>query len=226
MEKKCQYIVIEGTDGVGKTTQTQKLVDYLRNLKYKVLQTKEPGSEHAPLTMELRNIMLNAKYDTSLTVAARELISLAIRSIHLEKVIIPAQYEYDFIIQDRGILSGLAYGEACGNDLGWIMNISNTIVKNADKTLDGQPTLLYDKVIVLSGNAKSSLHKAAQAKQEFTHGDAIENKGVSFMESVGINMLNYSNFFNTRHIDVDGKNIDEVFSEIINTLNLEGTNAY
>jgi hypothetical protein len=78
---------------------------------------------------------------------------------------------------------------------------------------------------VLSGNAKSSLHKAAQAKQEFTHGDAIENKGVSFMESVGINMLNYSNFFNTRHIDVDGKNIDEVFSEIINTLNLEETNV-
>jgi dTMP kinase len=226
MENKCKYIVIEGVDGVGKTTQCNLLVTYLRNLGYKVLQTKEPGSEHAPLTMELRNIMLNAKYDDSLTVAARELISQAIRSIHLEKVIIPAKNEYDFIIQDRSILSGLAYGQACGNDLDWIINMSNIIVKNADKAFDGQPTLLYDKIIILSGNIQNSLNKAIKAKQEFTHGDAIENKGASFMESVGINMLNYSTFFNARHINVDGKNIDEVFSEIINTLNLEGTNAY
>jgi dTMP kinase len=119
-----KYICIEGTEGVGKTTQTQKLVDHLRNLGYSVLQTKEPGTAHSPLTMELRNIMLNAKYEEQLTRTARELISQAIRSIHVEKVIKPAYGKYDFIVQDRGILSGLAYGEACGNDIGWLESLA------------------------------------------------------------------------------------------------------
>src|SRR5271167_1025736 len=114
--KRATYICLEGTEGVGKTTQTQKLVDHLRAKGCKVLQTKEPGTAHAPLTMQLRGIMLDKQYDEQLTAPARELISQAIRSIHLEKVVFPALSEYDFIVQDRGILSGLAYGTACGND--------------------------------------------------------------------------------------------------------------
>ena len=83
---KARYIVLEGTEGVGKTTQTVTLVNYLERQGYSCLQTKEPGTVHSPLTMELRNIMLNAKYDEQLTTSSRELISQAIRSIHLEQV--------------------------------------------------------------------------------------------------------------------------------------------
>jgi dTMP kinase len=102
----AKYICFEGTEGSGKSTQTQKLVDYLRSKGYKVLQTKEPGTPLSPLTMELRKIMLDSQYESQLTMTARELISQAIRSIHLERVVIPALSEYDYIIQDRGILSG------------------------------------------------------------------------------------------------------------------------
>src|SRR5665213_3054416 len=115
--KKARYICLEGTEGVGKTTQTQRLVDALRERGYRVLQTKEPGTNHVPLTMQLRGIMLDNQYDAILTKPAREFISQAIRSVHLERLIIPSLYEYDFIIQDRGILSGYAYGAGCGNDI-------------------------------------------------------------------------------------------------------------
>ena len=219
-----KYICIEGTEGVGKTTQTQKLVDYLRSLNYSVLQTKEPGTAHSPLTMELRNIMLNAKYEPEMTSPARELISQAIRSIHLEKVIIPAQGEYDFIVQDRGILSGFAYGEACGNDINWLMGLSDAVVKSASKEFGGQPTLIYDNVILLKGNVKTGLDKALTAKQEFEAGDAIEMKGLSFMERVNLNMEKYSSWFKATSIDVDGKSIDDVFADIIDALNIRSEN--
>ena len=118
------YICIEGTEGVGKTTQTDLIVKRLQKYygEQNVLQTKEPGIHLLPVTMKLRNLMLNKKYDEGLTPMIRELISQAIRSIHLEKLIIPKirahqnQLQPLIIIQDRGALfSGLAYGTACGN---------------------------------------------------------------------------------------------------------------
>jgi len=214
-----KYICIEGTEGVGKTTQTQKLVNHLRGFGYSVLQTKEPGTAHSPLTMELRNIMLNAKYEPEMTRAARELISQAIRSIHLEKVIKPAQGEYDFIVQDRGILSGLAYGEACGNDIGFLIDLIAPITFNAGFD---QSVSIYDKVILLTGNVKAGLDRAVSSKQEFEAGDAIEMKGLSFIEQVNTNMTKYSCWFNTTSINVDGKSIRDVLNEITGVLSIKG----
>jgi len=213
----AKYICIEGTEGTGKTTQCNLLVDYLRSLNYSVLQTKEPGTVHSPLTMELRNIMLNAKYEPEMTVAARELVSQAIRSIHLEKVVAPALTEYDIVVQDRGLLSGLAYGTACGNDIGFLMDLICPITANAGfrRSVD-----IYDNVILLTGNVKTGLDKAISAKQEFEAGDAIEMKGLSFMEQVNSNMSKYSSWFKTTSINIDGKSIEDVFSDITDALNI------
>jgi dTMP kinase len=214
----ARTIVIEGCDGVGKTTQVQKLVDHLRSKGFSVLQTKEPGVHHSPLTMELRNVMLNAKYDNELTVTARELISQAIRSIHLEKVVVPALNKYDFIVQDRGVLSGLAYGKACGNNIDWLQQLSDHVAyQAADLPYD----MLYDDVVYLTGNVAKGLEKAKTSKQEFEAGDAIENKGLSFMEQVKLNMDDSSTDFNIKNVSVDGKSIDEVFTEILKALEIE-----
>lgn len=216
----ARYICIEGTEGVGKTTQTQKLVDYLRSKGYKVLQTKEPGTNHAPLTVVLRGVMLDAQYDEQLTRPARELISQSIRSIHLEKVIRPAMKEYDFIVQDRGVLSGLAYGEACGNQFEWLEDLMYAVVPS---DVADDPYTLYDTVVYLTGDVRKGLEMAMTSKQEFAAGDAIEKKGLSFMESVNSNMREYASIFGAREISVDGKSIDGVFSEILNALKLENT---
>lgn len=213
----ARYICFEGTEGVGKTTQTQKLVDYLRAKGFKVLQTKEPGTSHAPVTMDLRNLMLNAKYDAELTRSSRELISQAIRSIHIEKVIVPALQEYDFIIQDRGILSGLAYGIACGNQQTWLEDLAEKICwESTGKQFDN----LYDSVVYLTGDVKIGLDKAQTSKQEFEAGDAIEMKGLTFMEQVSKEFKFHSKHFNTKTIAVDGKSIDDVFSNILEALEL------
>ena len=217
--KKARYICLEGTEGVGKTTQTQKLVDFLRSSGYKVLQTKEPGTPHAPLTMQLRGIMLDKQYDEQLTTQARELISQAIRSIHLERVIVPALHEYDFIIQDRGILSGLSYGSACGNETSMLESIAKYILPISLKS-PFAPYDIYDDVIYLRGNIKEGLKKAISSKQEFATGDAMEAKGSMFLENVSSNMDRIGQRFYAKVVDVDGKSIDEVFSDILNILDI------
>ena len=217
----AQYIVIEGLEGVGKTTQVQKLTDHLRAQGFSVLQTKEPGTPHAPLTMQLRGIMLDNQYDDQLTQNARELISQAIRSIHLEKVIKPAMSEYDFIIQDRGILSGLAYGAACGNNWEWLETLADCVASPLTEYENGFYDELYTKTILLDGDVHKGLDKALNSKQEFETGDAMESRGKSFLESVKIEMDKYPTSFNTTKIFVDGKNIDEVFAEILITIDDE-----
>jgi len=219
--KKAKYIVLEGCEGVGKTTQTQKLVDHLRAQGLKVLQTKEPGTSHAPLTMTLRGIMLDRQYDEQLSAPARELISQAIRSIHLEKVIYPAFPEYDYIIQDRGILSGLAYGEACGNDVSLLKILASYVSGGSWREFSRAQTL-YDSIIYLKGDVSSGLKKALSAKQEFAAGDAMEARGNSFLNKVSSNMDEMSDSFNTKIVHVDGKSIEEVFQDVLFALDIKG----
>lgn len=223
LSMKTRYICLEGTEGVGKTTQTQLLVDTLRARGFSVLQTKEPGTSLVPLTMVLRGIMLDNQYDDAMTRPAREFISQAIRSIHLENLIIPALGQYDYIVQDRGILSGYAYGTACGNKFRDIKELVNQVVDSADNDANILPPLaeqIYDTVIYLKGDSLKGLAKAKQAKQEFAAGDAMESRGNNFISDVSFNMDFMSERFNTVKIEVDGKSIEEVHNEILTGLGL------
>ena len=213
-----RYICFEGTEGVGKSTHTELLTEYLRDKGYSVLMTKEPGTSLSPLTMELRNIMLNMRYENEITPLAREFISQAIRSIHLEKVIYPAMNKYDFIIQDRGILSGLCYAEACGHDIEWLEDMTCDVVgSNYD------PYMLYDDIIYLKGNTDTCLQKALDVKKEFAKGDAMEARGNEFMRKVALNMDDMSMWFQARVVEVK-PTIDQTFLDILIALNMENLN--
>lgn len=224
--KKTTYIVLEGSEGTGKSTQAKLLIESLKNQGYSVLETKEPGTVHSPLTLELRKIMLDAKYEDQMTVEAREYVSQAIRSIHLHKVIYPNFGKYDFIIQDRGVLSGMAYGVACGNALSFIKLLSDGTIGDEGKKLGIDLYNLYDHIIVFRGSIKKGLERATAAKKEFEAGDAMENKGVSFLEVVNQNFDSFSKFFKNVHfIDIeteDGlRSIEEVQQDILKVLELE-----
>ena len=222
--KRAKYILLEGVEGVGKSTQTDKLVDTLTDMGFKVLKTKEPGTPLIPLTMELRKIMLDNQYDSLLTTKAREYISQAIRSIHLERLIIPALYEYDFIIQDRGMLSGYAYGMSCGNSFDDLYSMA---CQNVDTADNGQgiftvmPEHIYDTVVYLKGDPLKGLEKAKSAKNEFATGDAMESRGNSFMVQTSHNMDMLALRFHTVTINIDNKSIEEVHQQILSAIGLE-----
>ena len=208
------YIVIEGTEGVGKSTQARLLSMYLDFLGKDVVSTKEPGSNLSPLTMKLRNLMLNNSYGSEMTSSAREFISQAIRSIHIERIVIPSLRSGKIIVQDRGMLSGLAYGDACGNADEFILSLAEKVCEPSKKSIYE----LYDLVIYLRGDPVEGLNNALSSKQEFAEGDVIEAKGSDFMIEVGKKMDTYSKLFSSEVIDVRNKTIDTVFREIVSKL--------
>lgn len=208
-----RYICLEGVEGSYKTTNTNRLVGYLRDRGYSVLQTKEPGTPLNPLTMKLREIMLSNEYANDMTELSREFISQAIRSIHLEKVIWQSDGSYDFIIQDRGTLSGLCYATEIGHTHDFIMGLTKMVTES-----DGWN--IYSDVVLLVNDPTKGLEMASQ-KQEFANGDAMESMGPLFMRNVLARMINYGQQeSNVKVLDVIGKTPDQVFNGILAKLDL------
>ena len=145
------YILIEGVEGVGKTSQTKLLEAYIKKIGASVVLTKEPGTHDLPLTMAMRGLMLDSRWQDQMPVTARELLSQAIRAIHMEKKIAPAIDEKKIVIQDRGMLSGIAYGTACGNSEDFIKLLMSKAVNSYDpfekKMRDYRVTSLVKKAI-------------------------------------------------------------------------------
>ena len=104
------YIAFEGIDGSGKTGQLSSLVEYLQEQGYKVLVTREIGSEHDKACSRIRQIYLDSTYN--IDEIAGQLLFAANASQHCERVIKPNLSKYDFIVSDRSIESSLAYSIA------------------------------------------------------------------------------------------------------------------
>ncbi|RYZ92323.1 MAG: hypothetical protein EOP06_04570 [Proteobacteria bacterium] len=217
VKKKAVYICFEGTEGVGKTTQVKELARILESRGLKVLSTKEPGSPHQPLTVELRAFVLDAKYADGMTALGREMITQTIRAIHLEKLIAPALNQYDVIIQDRGIVSGFAYGRSFGHSAALLKNFMKMLLKLMPEDRR-EPKSVYDVVVRLKGSVSSGLKRAQACKQEYASGDFVEGQGVRYMNKVTKQMDKIQAEFNTEEILVDGKSIEEVSREVLNTI--------
>lgn len=218
-----KYICFEGGEGTYKTTTARVFSQFLREHGFRVLETKEPGTTNVPLTMELRKIMLSNEYDAVLTDQARELISQAIRSIHMERLVKPAieSDEYDYIIQDRGILSGQIYAHVCGNSVEDINSLRRYILGDADKPV-------YDHIIIFHND--NGLSVAVDAKDEFGGGDAMESRGDAFHQKINQHyrdvITDYSKWgdlaYAASSIDVCGKTTHQIIAEIIFAINSPG----
>ncbi len=104
-EISSRFIVLEGIDGCGKSTQVQLLGEWLRGAGYAVTLTREPGG--TALAERLRALIL----DQTITCSPRAelLMLLAARAQHVAEVIAPALDAGGVVICDRFTLSSLAY---------------------------------------------------------------------------------------------------------------------
>jgi len=208
-----RYICFEGVEGSYKTTNTKRLTDYLIERGYNVLRTKEPGTPLNPLTMKLREIMLSNEYASDMTELSREFISQAIRSIHLEKVIWQCDGAYDFIIQDRGTLSGIAYATEVGHEVDFILGLTK-------KVTEADTWNIYSDVVLMVNDPTKGLSLAEQ-KQEYAGGDAMESMGDQFMKNVLGRMQTLTEYEeNVHRVYVDDRTEDEVFNDILTSLGL------
>ena len=108
----AHLLVLEGLDGVGKTTQARKLALALARCGFEVVLTREPS--HGPWGRQLREL-LSRKGQALPPEKALELF-LADRRDHVDRVIKPALAANRLVITDRYYFSTLAYQGAAGLD--------------------------------------------------------------------------------------------------------------
>ena len=119
-----RFIVLEGIDGCGKTTQLEHLVRWLPTSGLlpqgvQLLQTREPGG--TSLGRSVRQLLLHSTGDAAPAPTAELLLYAADRSQHVERLIRPALERGDWVISDRFSGSTQAYqGYGRGLDRGLI----------------------------------------------------------------------------------------------------------
>jgi len=100
------YVVFEGGDGVGKTTQLDLLAAWLRGEggARTVVTTREPGG--TPLGVELRAALMHGGH---VAPRAEALLYAADRAHHIGTLVRPALERGDVVLQDRYIDSSVVY---------------------------------------------------------------------------------------------------------------------
>lgn len=118
-EGKPQFVVLEGVDGAGTTTQAGLLAEALRAGDLRVCVTAEPSD--GPIGRLLR---AHVRGEVTLDPLAAALAFCADRADHLERVVRPALHRGEWVVCDRYLLSTLAYQGAEGVDRGLILEAS------------------------------------------------------------------------------------------------------
>ena len=102
----ARFIVFEGGEGAGKSTQSRALADYLEARGHRVRRTREPGG--TPAAEAVRAILLDPD-NAGLDDRAEALLFAAARGDHAARVIRPALDAGEIVISDRYLDSSVAY---------------------------------------------------------------------------------------------------------------------
>ena len=107
-----RFIVLDGIDGCGKSTQIRHLAEWLpvsglMPSTAGLICTREPGG--TPLGQSIRDLLLHTEADQVPSVTAELLLYAADRAQHVDTVIRPALLRGDWVLSDRFAGSTLAY---------------------------------------------------------------------------------------------------------------------
>ncbi len=166
--QRGRFITVEGTEGVGKSTNIDFLCALLADHGIEVVLTREPGG--TPLAEELRNLLLQPREET-VSSDAELLLMFAARSQHIANVIKPALERGAWVISDRFTDATFAYqGGGRGVDVKQIELLETLVQKGLQPDL----TLLLDLDVEV-GLKRASARSAP---------DRFEQEKVAFFERV------------------------------------------
>jgi len=166
--QRGRFVVLEGGEGVGKSTNLQFVTDWLRARNIAFVQTREPGG--TPLAEELREMLLR-KREEAVDPAAELLMVFAARAQHLARVIRPALERGDWVVCDRFTDATYAYqGGGRGLDRALIAQLEQTV----------QGDLRPDRVLLLDLDPETGLRRAASTGAA----DRFESEQLAFFQRV------------------------------------------
>lgn len=165
---KGLFIVMEGPDGSGKTTQINLLKEYLEEAGYECLITREPGG--TVIGEEVRQLILNPEHKEMFPVTEM-LLYAASRAQLVHEVIGPALEEGKIVISDRFVDSSIVY-QGIARKLG----ISTVSAVNAPGIGIYRP----DGIFFIDLSEAEGLRR----KKEQKNLDRMEQEGIDFHHMV------------------------------------------
>lgn len=163
-----KFIVFEGIDGAGKTTQLQLLAGFLQNNDIPVLCTREPGGTW--IGGRLREVLLDQSCH-NMSHRTEALLYAADRAQHVAEIIRPALNSGITVLCDRFIYSTLAYQ-------GWGRNMDIALLEQINElATDG---LLPDAVVLLDLPVLDGLHRVLAHRSP----DRLEGEQEVFFQRV------------------------------------------
>ena len=210
-----KYIVIEGNDGTGKSTQVAKLANYFRERGRTVCVVEEPGSDDpeksTPIADELRKVIKNGDLNRSAAVNVA-LFSAARRELWREKIQ-PALERGEIVLSARNYISTLVYqGRGEGYDESEILRLT--------KLFTDERYLRPDIMIILSLSHDKREERIAM-RGELKNPDAFESRGQDFQEKVDDGYLEIAKDYDIPVVLADG-NVEEVHDMLIDEIKEDG----
>ncbi len=163
------FIVFEGGEGAGKSTQSNALADYLRARGHSVLCTREPGG--TPAAEAIRAVLLD-QANAGLDDRAEALLFAAARGDHAARVIKPGLERGDIVVSDRYLDSSVAYqGVARGLGAERVAELSlwatGGLVPDLTIVLDVDPALGLARVVGPDRLESEPIEWHARVRQAF-----------------------------------------------------------
>lgn len=163
-----KFLTVEGTEGVGKSTNLAFINTWLQSQGIDVVVTREPGG--TPLAEQIRELLL-AKRDESVDETAELLLVFAARAQHIAQVIKPALARGAWVLSDRFTDATYAYqGGGRGLSTQTILQLENLV----------QGDLRPDLTFILDIDVELGLNRARQRGEL----DRFESETIGFFERV------------------------------------------
>ncbi len=119
------FIVFDGPDGCGKSTQINMLAEHLRSLGGQVEVVADPGS--TPMGEKIRELLL-LRREVPLGAMCEMMLFMASRAELVDERVRPALAQGKIVLCDRFISSTVAYQGALGVDVRTIIEVANVAV--------------------------------------------------------------------------------------------------
>lgn len=194
-----KFIVFEGGEKSGKSTQIALLQKYLTGKGLDVLVTREPGGAGSVIAEKIRDIILD-KNHKEMDARAELLLFLASRAQHVSEIVKPALAAGQIVISDRFDYSSFAYqGAARKLNLDEIKPMNNW----------AKFGLEADLVIYLDITPEQ-----AQSRLRGDKHDRLDRETREFHEAVRNGYLAQANASNKWHIVSAVGNIEDIFQNI------------
>ena len=197
MELAGKFIVIDGPDGCGKSTQAQLLTRSLENMGVASVKLRDPGGTH--IGEKIREILLNPEH-LAMSTETEVLLYMSARiQLWLEKIS-PALQENKCVVLDRWLSSTYAYQ-------GWAGGFGvDKVIRLAQDCLE---RVWPDLTIILDVDIKTA---ASRLNRQL---DRMEAKGDNYHNKVRAGFLKFADELeNVFVVDASGE-IDKIHEKIL-----------